>query len=325
MRLRDIQHILQNEEEALSPPVGQRQGAGIGNVKPLHKGRIRAALQELTKVAPFATDAEALLKHAALREPGEPALVLEDVVNQFVAQAAHLRGRVSDLLATINAILPEEKPLSFAYQLPDADRDMEALEEELSTLKLIIDEPLVRLTGARTQLEALDRGTIVIELVAATAAGVTIVALLCKAARTLLDTRHRYRLQELQYDSLSLDLEHKANVVAANKAALAQVSRKLATGISASAGKDQDNEATNLVQVSIERLSEKMEHGAKVLVAGNAPDDVKELMPPEDDTPLLPEVVIKELAAINPAAKEILTVDLDEDLDGEEEAGSTST
>lgn len=301
MRLRDIQHILKEQLPALSFPASAPQNRPAGTVRSFHRHRLERALRALKAVEPLREGAESALNHHALKEVGEPTMVLEEIYSDF--QRGHinpLASRGNDLLEVIDSILPEEDPLSFAYRIPDAVTDLKTLDAELGVLKLVFDEPLARLTGERAKVEALDRGSLIVELVAGTTAGVWIVALLCRAAKTLMDTRHQFRTQELQYDSLMLDVEHKGNIVKANKVALDHVARRLAEGITAKTDKAGDNEAANLVQVAVQKLAGEFERGAAVLLAQGAPAEAKELMPKPEDPPLLPEAVIKELLAVNP-------------------------
>lgn len=304
MRLRDIEHVLSEETSALILPAGEKQNNAIGIVRLVHRRRLQQALHALKAIAPLNAAAVDALKQDIFREPGEPALVLDEKLTTFNAHHLNpLSRRARDLLAAIESILPEEKPFSFAYRFPDRELDLKGLDAEVGELKLMFDEPLAWLTGERTTVEALDRGSFVVELVAATAAGVWVVSLLCRAAKTLVDTRHHYRTQELQYESLGLDVEHKANIVKANKAALEHVTRRLAEGITGKTAKAGDNEAANLVQVAIQKLSVELEQGATVLLAQNAPPEARALMPDTDGSPLLPENVIKELLAVNPPAE----------------------
>lgn len=320
MRLRDIQHILQVELPKLVIEPSELESTTIGNARTFARRHLEAGLRGLMKVEAFRDVAYSALNHPALSEIGEPTKVLDVVLKDFQNNVLYpLTRRAQDLLVTIDSILPDENPLSFAFRLPDGEWDLKSLEREIDDLKLIFDEPLARAGLERSRVEALDRGSLIVELVVGTPAAVFVVSQLCKAARTLMDTRNQYRVQELQYESLQLDVKLKASLVEANQAVLAQITRKVSEGVAAAIGKPGDNELVNLLGTSLDKLSQQFDKGAAVSLALNAPPEAKKLMPKPGDPPLLADAVIKELLASNP-----LSVDGEGEAEGNAGEGEAS-
>jgi hypothetical protein len=302
MRLRDIQHILQVAMPKVEVVQQNRRGTPAGVAVEFMRRDLENALRYLTQVDPLRQGAQKALHHEALKEVGEPTLVQEDKVNDFVGNyIAPLRKRGDDLLRAITQILPKEDPLSFSYQLPDRDRTIDDLTSDLHELQLIFDEPLARLATGRTHVAGLDQGSMVVVLAVISKAGSFIVAQLCKAAKHIMDLRHEHRQNELRINSMKLDLRLKEAQVEIAEAVKEQTVRALSEAVVKSAGRENDNEVINLIGISIERLAKQMEQGARVLLAANAPEDAKKLMPSPEDPPLLHEVVIKQLLEVNPS------------------------
>lgn len=306
MRIREAQHILKREVRHLSVNASNIETTPAGNARRFARTRLEEALRNIAVIEVFHSDADKALKHGALQQPGEPTFVLDNVVADFTQNhITPLAVRASNLLALLDQSLPPEDPLSFSYQLPDPlpdqGRDIEAFADEVKALKLLLDEPVARTAGGRLQVLGVDRGSILVELGVASQDALIVVGAICTAALALLGLRQKYRKYEHEHASLNLDLKLKESVVAANVAALDKVSRDLAESVVSRAGKPGDNEAANVVQLSIKQLSEKLEAGAVLYLSGTAPPEAQKIFPKPGDPPLLHSAVIKELLAVNPA------------------------
>jgi hypothetical protein len=302
MRRRDIQHLLQDNLPKLGIDGSDRRKVAAGTGVVFHRRPLEEALAELWKLPALRKQAHKALQHEALKAPGEPTTVMEDQfadLNQNNLVPLRQRGEI--LLDAIDLTLPEENPLSFSFQMPDKPRDINIFVEDLEELKLIFDEPISRLAEGRTTVTDTEHGSIVVDLEVASLGGLVVVGLLSRGAKTLMDTYHRYKVQHEERRSLSLANDVNEAYAKADQAALEQVTRRLSEAAVKTVGRDFDNEAVNLVAVSMNRLRCRLEQGAKVTLAANAPEEAKKLMPKPDEPPLLHEAVIKELLATNPS------------------------
>ncbi|MCY1044525.1 hypothetical protein OV208_24610 [Corallococcus sp. bb12-1] len=273
MRLREIQKHL----EAAQVPAAVRveysdSGNAVGaGVKVENLNTWRRAITHLNQAEVFDPILKDVLRNKLLMEGvsdtarGSPAQL-----GQMISQLELLGKTAAELLNFLTAAIPEHSPNTLVIQIqePDALQSLAALIDELAkffTLLARAEEGADESTIGTPSVQAFDTGSFYLEVVLATAAGVTTVGMITTAAFRFLQQYQQFQaMQETlrAYKAVAADVQSLQTQSEFARAAFlqAQVDR-LKAGRFAKAEK----EAQAALGASIQECAKLMHQGVRLL------------------------------------------------------------